>query len=68
MLFRLSIQVPQYILPLVYRALESAPEIQQLAVNVIPTFMNTIEYSAMKNNVIPRIQVLRHHFVPDTLS
>ncbi len=52
----LSAQIPQHILPLVYRALESSPEIQQLAVNVIPTFMNTIEYSAMKNSVIPRIQ------------
>lgn len=45
------------VLPMVYRALETPSiQIQELCLNIIPTFANLIEYSSMKNSLIPRIK------------
>uniref|UniRef100_A0A1A7Z220 SCY1-like 2 n=1 Tax=Iconisemion striatum TaxID=60296 RepID=A0A1A7Z220_9TELE len=45
------------VLPMVYRALEApSVQIQELCLNIIPTFANLIDYPAMKNSLIPRIK------------
>lgn len=45
------------VLPMVYRALEApSVQIQELCLNIIPTFANLIEYPSMKNSLIPRIK------------
>uniref|UniRef100_A0A8C7MXP5 SCY1 like pseudokinase 2 n=1 Tax=Oncorhynchus kisutch TaxID=8019 RepID=A0A8C7MXP5_ONCKI len=46
------------VLPMVYRALEAPSiQIQELCLNIIPTFANLIEYPSMKNALIPRINL-----------
>ncbi|XP_051547229.1 SCY1-like protein 2 [Myxocyprinus asiaticus] len=45
------------VLPMVYRAMEApSTQIQELCLNIIPTFANLIEYPSMKNALIPRIK------------
>uniref|UniRef100_A0A3B4DDP3 Protein kinase domain-containing protein n=1 Tax=Pygocentrus nattereri TaxID=42514 RepID=A0A3B4DDP3_PYGNA len=45
------------VLPMVYRALEApSTQIQELCLNIIPTFANLIDYPSMKNALIPRIK------------
>ncbi|XP_038150107.1 SCY1-like protein 2 isoform X2 [Cyprinodon tularosa] len=45
------------VLPMVYRAVEaSSVQIQELCLNIIPTFANLIDYPSMKNSLIPRIK------------
>ncbi|KAM9334514.1 SCY1-like protein 2 [Symphorus nematophorus] len=45
------------VLPMVYRALEApSVQIQELCLNIIPTFANLIDYPSMKNSLIPRIR------------
>uniref|UniRef100_A0A671VUL6 SCY1 like pseudokinase 2 n=1 Tax=Sparus aurata TaxID=8175 RepID=A0A671VUL6_SPAAU len=45
------------VLPMVYRALEApSVQIQELCLNIIPTFANLIDYPSMKNSLIPRIK------------
>uniref|UniRef100_A0AAX7UD98 Protein kinase domain-containing protein n=1 Tax=Astatotilapia calliptera TaxID=8154 RepID=A0AAX7UD98_ASTCA len=45
------------VLPMVYRALEApSVQIQELSLNIIPTFANLIDYPSMKNSLIPRIK------------
>uniref|UniRef100_A0A4W3IE26 SCY1 like pseudokinase 2 n=1 Tax=Callorhinchus milii TaxID=7868 RepID=A0A4W3IE26_CALMI len=45
------------VLPMVYRALEAPSiQIQELCLNIIPTFANLIDYPSMKNSLIPRIK------------
>ncbi|KAJ8007184.1 hypothetical protein DPEC_G00114900 [Dallia pectoralis] len=45
------------VLPMVYRALEAPSiQIQELCLNIIPTFANLIEYPSMKNALIPRVK------------
>uniref|UniRef100_A0A8C1YCT3 Protein kinase domain-containing protein n=1 Tax=Cyprinus carpio TaxID=7962 RepID=A0A8C1YCT3_CYPCA len=45
------------VLPMVYRAVEApSTQIQELCLNIIPTFANLIEYPSMKNALIPRIK------------
>lgn len=45
------------VLPMVFRALEAPSiQIQELCLNIIPTFANLIDYPSMKNSVIPRIK------------
>lgn len=44
---------------MIYNALESREEaVQLLAVGIIPDFKHAIQYTAMKNDMIPRIQAL----------
>lgn len=52
-------EVKLHVLPLLYRALEcDMPQLQELCLNVLPTFSTLIDYNAMKNSVIPRIKKL----------
>lgn len=52
-------EVKLHVLPLLYRSLEcDMPQIQELCLNVLPTFSTLIDYNAMKNSVIPRIKKL----------
>ncbi|KAG9280443.1 SCY1-like protein 2 isoform X2 [Astyanax mexicanus] len=45
------------VLPMVYRALEAPSiQIQELCLNIIPSFANLIDYPSMKNALIPRIK------------
>ncbi|XP_061618411.1 SCY1-like protein 2 [Phyllopteryx taeniolatus] len=45
------------VLPMVYRALEApSVQIQELCLNIIPTFANLIDYPSIKNSLIPRIK------------
>lgn len=45
------------VLPMLYRALESdVQQIQEICLSVLPTFSGLIDYSAMKNAVLPRIK------------
>lgn len=45
------------VLPMVYRALEApSVQIQELCLNIIPSFANLIDYPSMKNALIPRIK------------
>ncbi|XP_034434116.1 SCY1-like protein 2 isoform X2 [Hippoglossus hippoglossus] len=50
-------EIKNSVLPMVYRAL-GAPsvQIQELCLNIIPTFANLIDYPSMKNSLIPRIK------------
>ncbi|XP_074660657.1 SCY1-like protein 2 isoform X2 [Tubulanus polymorphus] len=51
--------VKNHILPMIFRALESnSPQIQEICLSVIPTFASLIEYSSMKNAILPRIRKL----------
>ncbi|XP_065646928.1 SCY1-like protein 2 isoform X3 [Hydra vulgaris] len=51
--------VKSYVLPLVFRALESLEtQIQELVLNIIPEFVHLIDYSSLKNSIVPRIKTL----------
>ncbi|XP_075712820.1 SCY1-like protein 2 isoform X2 [Rhinoderma darwinii] len=50
-------EIKNSVLPMVYRALEApSMQIQELCLNIIPTFANLIDYPSMKNSLIPRIK------------
>ncbi|XP_014768329.1 SCY1-like protein 2 isoform X1 [Octopus bimaculoides] len=52
-----SSDIKNHVLPMVYHALESNdPQIQELVLNIIPTFASLIEYTSLKNCIIPRIK------------
>ncbi|XP_061570186.1 SCY1-like protein 2 isoform X2 [Cololabis saira] len=52
-----SEDIKNCVLPMVYRALEApSVQIQELCLNIIPTFANLIDYPSMKNSLIPRIK------------
>ncbi|KAH8278433.1 hypothetical protein KR018_003256 [Drosophila ironensis] len=52
-------EVKLSVLPLLYRSLEcDMPQIQDLCLDVLPTFSTLIDYNAMKNSVLPRIKKL----------
>uniref|UniRef100_A0A8C2XQ88 Protein kinase domain-containing protein n=1 Tax=Cyclopterus lumpus TaxID=8103 RepID=A0A8C2XQ88_CYCLU len=52
-----SEDIKNNVLPMVYRALEApSVQIQELCLNIIPTFANLIEYPSMKNSLIPRVK------------
>ncbi|XP_069020908.1 SCY1-like protein 2 isoform X1 [Embiotoca jacksoni] len=52
-----SEEIKNSVLPMVYRALEApSVQIQELCLNIIPTFANLIDYPSMKNSLIPRIK------------
>ncbi|XP_074638590.1 SCY1-like protein 2 [Acropora palmata] len=51
--------VRDHVLPMVCKALETPSEqLQEMVLNIIPSFTNMIDYSAMKNSIIPRIKSL----------
>ncbi|KAF5907975.1 SCY1-like protein 2 isoform X2, partial [Clarias magur] len=53
-----SEDIKNSVLPMVYRALEAPSiQIQELCLNIIPTFANLIDYPSMKNSLIPRIRM-----------
>ncbi|KAM8909917.1 SCY1-like protein 2 isoform 2-T2 [Spinachia spinachia] len=50
-------EIKNSVLPMVYRALEApSVQIQELCLNIIPTFANLIDYPSMKNSLIPRVK------------
>lgn len=51
--------VRDHVLPMVCKALEAADvQLQEMVLSIIPSFSNMIDYSAMKNSIIPRIKNL----------
>ncbi len=51
--------IKNHVLPMVYRALESnTPQIQELTLNILPTFASLLDYPSMKNAIVPRIKKL----------
>ncbi|EGD83576.1 SCY1 protein kinase [Salpingoeca rosetta] len=51
--------VKQHILPMIYRALSSKDSsVVGLCLQVLPSVMNTIDYAAMKNELLPLVQRL----------
>ncbi|ESP05108.1 hypothetical protein LOTGIDRAFT_151904 [Lottia gigantea] len=51
--------IKTHVLPMINQALESDnSQIQELCLNIIPTFAELIEYTSLKNSVIPRIKKL----------
>lgn len=47
----------EHILPLIYRSLDSdVQQIQELCLNVIPSLAHLIDYSSIKNSLLPRIK------------
>ncbi|XP_067654705.1 SCY1-like protein 2 isoform X2 [Haliotis asinina] len=51
--------IKTHILPMIHRALEvDNPQIQELCLNIVPTFAELIEYSSLKNAIVPRIKKL----------
>ncbi|CAD5125987.1 DgyrCDS14167 [Dimorphilus gyrociliatus] len=54
-----SVEIRDVVLPMVYRCLEgNAAQIQELCLEILPTFANLVEYNSIKNHVIPRIRKL----------
>ncbi|XP_056281265.1 SCY1-like protein 2 isoform X2 [Pseudoliparis swirei] len=52
-----SEDIKNNVLPMVYRALEApSVQIQELCLNIIPTFANLIDYPSIKNSLIPRVK------------
>ncbi|XP_031698447.1 SCY1-like protein 2 [Anarrhichthys ocellatus] len=52
-----SEDIKNSVLPMVYRALEApSVQIQELCLNIIPTFANLIDYPSIKNSLIPRVK------------
>jgi len=51
--------VRDHVLPMVCKALEATDvQLQEMVLSIIPSFSNMIDYSAMKNSIIPRIKNL----------
>lgn len=51
--------IQNHVLPMLFRALEAdSPQIQELCLSIIPTFAELIEYSTLKNSLVPRIKKL----------
>ncbi len=47
----------EHILPLIYRSLDSdAQQIQELCLSVIPSLAHLIDYTSVKNSLLPRIK------------
>lgn len=51
--------VKSYVLPLIFKALEAPnEEIQELVLTIIPDFVHMIDYSSLKNAILPRLKTL----------
>ncbi len=49
--------IKQYILPVVYNALDAeSPQVQELCLAIIPSFAQLIDLQAMKYCILPRIK------------
>ncbi|CAF0785506.1 unnamed protein product [Rotaria sordida] len=49
--------IKQYILPVVYNALDAeSPQVQELCLAIIPSFAHLIDLQAMKYSILPRIK------------
>lgn len=54
--------IRNHVLPMIYCSLEAdAQQIQELCLSIIPSIAALIEYSAMKNSLLPRIKKLCLH-------
>ena len=52
-------EVKNYILPLIHASMESnSPQLQELCLTVVPTVAQLIEFSSLKNSIIPRVRKL----------
>ncbi|XP_030845520.1 SCY1-like protein 2 isoform X3 [Strongylocentrotus purpuratus] len=52
-----SEDIKNHVLPMVYRALESSSaQIQELCLNILPSFAGMIEYNSIKHSIVPRLK------------
>jgi len=48
-----------HVLPMLYRALEAnSPQIQDMALAILPSIASLVDFTAMKNALVPRIRKL----------
>ncbi|KAL4224685.1 SCY1-like protein 2 [Mactra antiquata] len=51
--------IKNHVLPMIHRGLETNnSQIQELCLSIIPTFADLVDYSSLKNSIIPRIKKL----------
>ncbi|KAK3576147.1 hypothetical protein CHS0354_016306 [Potamilus streckersoni] len=51
--------IKTHVLPMIFRSLEAdTPQLQEMCLKIIPTFADLIDYTALKNSIVPRIKKL----------
>ncbi|KAJ8299631.1 hypothetical protein KUTeg_023691 [Tegillarca granosa] len=51
--------IRNHVLPMIHQALESdSPQLQEICMNIIPTFAELVEFSSLRNSIVPRIKKL----------
>ncbi|XP_021338936.1 SCY1-like protein 2 [Mizuhopecten yessoensis] len=52
-------EIKNHVIPMIHQCLEAAsPQLQELCLSIVPTFAELIEFSSLKNSIIPRIKKL----------
>ncbi|XP_033731107.1 SCY1-like protein 2 [Pecten maximus] len=52
-------EIKNHIIPMIHLCLEAdSPQLQELCLSIVPTFAELIEFSSLKNSIIPRIKKL----------
>lgn len=50
-------EIKNHVLPMIYQALEqNSPQLQEICLNIIPTFAELIEFTSLKSHILPRIK------------
>ncbi|KAL3842613.1 hypothetical protein ACJMK2_020606 [Sinanodonta woodiana] len=51
--------IKTHVLPMIFRSLEAdTPQLQEMCLNIVPTFADLIDYTSLKNSIVPRIKKL----------
>ncbi|XP_069132809.1 SCY1-like protein 2 isoform X2 [Argopecten irradians] len=52
-------EIKNHVIPMIHLCLEAeSPQLQELCLSIVPTFAELIEFSSLKNSIIPRIKKL----------
>ncbi|XP_052064177.1 SCY1-like protein 2 isoform X2 [Mytilus californianus] len=50
-------EIKNHVLPMIYQALDqNSPQLQEICLNIIPTFAELIDFSSLKSHILPRIK------------
>lgn len=50
-------EIKNHVLPMIYQALEqNSPQLQEICLNIVPTFAELIDFSSLKSHILPRIK------------
>ncbi|CAG2195971.1 SCYL2 [Mytilus edulis] len=50
-------EIRNHVLPMIYQALDqNSPQLQEICLNIIPTFAELIDFSSLKSHILPRIK------------